>query len=353
MANFSVSGVEIQAIAAAVPQQVVSTTSSPLLETAQEQQHFIKNVGIAHRRIAGPACTAADLCQAAAEKVLDQLQWDKATIDVLCLVTQTPDYLTPGTATLLQDRLGLSRNCLCFDVNLGCSAFPYGLATVANMLKAMPGARGLLLIGDKSSQLVSPTDKSTALLFSDAGSAVALANTGSADQMHFGLFSDGSGYRDLMVQGGGGRHPVDAASLVTKQVREGVERHALHLEMNGIAIFNFAIRQVLPTIKELMEAHDKRVETLDFFVFHHANRIINESLRKMLKIPTGKCPSVLHDFGNPSSASIPLTIVQQLGEPLSQGSHQLLASGFGVGLSWGNVLFSIKELPIIPLIEIA
>jgi 3-oxoacyl-[acyl-carrier-protein] synthase-3 len=350
LANFSISGVDIQAIAAAVPQQVVATVDSPLLITAQEQQHFIKNVGIAHRRVAGPEHTAADLCQAAAEQVLDKLRWDKDTIDVLCLVTQTPDYLTPGTATILQDRLGLSQSCLCFDINLGCSAFPYGLATVANMLKAMPGARGLLLIGDKSSQLVSPTDKSTALLFSDAGSAVALANTGSSKQMHFGLFSDGSGYRDLMVQGGGGRHPVDAASLVTKQVREGVERHALHLQMNGIAIFNFAIRQVLPTIKQLMQAHEK-AEEVDFFVFHQANRIINESLRKMLKIPVEKCPSVLHDFGNPSSASIPLTIVEQLNESLSKGSHQLLASGFGVGLSWGNVLFTIKDLPIIPLIE--
>ncbi|WP_367389515.1 3-oxoacyl-ACP synthase III family protein [Lewinella sp. LCG006] len=352
MANFSVSGIEIQAIAAAVPQQLVSTANSPLLEAAQEQQHFIKNVGIAHRRVASAEHTAADLCLAAAEKVLDQLQWDKATIDVLCLVTQTPDYLTPGTSTILQDRLGLSQSCLCFDINLGCSAFPYGLATVVNMLKAMPGARGLLLIGDKSSQLVSPTDKSTALLFSDAGSAIALANTGSAEQMHFSLFSDGSGYRDLMVKGGGGRYPFGEDSLTKKLVREGVERHALHLEMNGIAIFNFTIRQVLPTIKELMKTHGKRVEEVDFFVFHQANRIINESLRKMLKIPVEKCPSILHDFGNPSSASIPLTVVQQLREPLGQGAHQLLASGFGVGLSWGNVLFSVKELPIIPLIEI-
>jgi 3-oxoacyl-[acyl-carrier-protein] synthase-3 len=352
LAHFSVPGVDIQAIAAAVPQTTVSIADSPLLPRPQERQHFIKNVGIANRRLAGKAQTAADLCQAAAERIINELDWDKSTIDVLCLVTQTPDYLTPCTATLLQDRLGLSQNCLCFDINLGCSAFPYGLATVANTLRSIPGGKGLLLIGDKSSQLVSPADKSNALLFSDAGSAVALAHTGSAEHMHFGLFSDGSGYRHLMVKGGGGRHPIHTGSLEIKEVKEGVERHELHLEMNGIAIFNFSIKQVLPTVKELLKTQHKTVEEIDYFVFHQANRIINESLRKMLKVKPEQCPSVLYDFGNPSSASIPLTIVQQLSTSLAQGKHQLLASGFGVGLSWGNVLFSTQDLPIIPLIEV-
>ena len=353
LANLSVVGVDIQAIAAAVPQKTVSNTDAIVLQTDQERQHFIKNVGIAHRRLASKQITAADLCQAAAERVLQQLDWDREEINVLCLVTQTPDYLTPCTATLLQDRLGISQSCLCFDINLGCSAFPYGLATVSSILQAMPGAKGLLLIGDKSSQLVSPTDKSTALLFSDAGSAVALANTGSTHHMHFGLFSDGSGYQHLMVKGGGGRHPVDTNSLKIKKIKQGIERHELHLEMNGIAIFNFAIKQVLPTVRQLLKDQDITVEAIDFFVFHQANRIINESLRKMLNIPKEKYPSVLHEFGNPSSASIPLTIVQQLGTSLEHGSYQLLASGFGVGLSWGNVLFTLKDLPAIPLIEIS
>lgn len=339
-------------MSAAVPRQVVSNEDSPLLPTEAERRNFIKNVGIRTRRIAPAAMTAADLCEAAARSLIDRLQWKVEEIQVLCLVTQTPDYLTPCTAAILQDRLGLSTDCLCFDINLGCSAFPYGLATVAKLLQSMPGAKGLLLIGDKSSQLVSPTDKSTALLFSDAGSATALEQSGDAPVIRCSLHSDGSGHESLMVPGGGGRQPTTAVSLSKQVLGEGIERHALHLRMNGIDIFNFAIRQVVPSIRQMLERESCAIDELDFVVFHQANRIINESMRKMLRIPAEKCPSVLPEFGNPSSASIPLTIVHELGEKLSQGRHRLLLSGFGVGLSWGTVLLEVEDLPFIPLLEL-
>ncbi|MCB0638342.1 MAG: ketoacyl-ACP synthase III, partial [Lewinella sp.] len=204
MAKLTTTGIAIKGISAAVPTGQVNNEASPLLPEEKERQNTLRNIGIYHRRIAAPNTTAADLCAAAAEALLERLAWSRSEIQVLCLVTQTPDFITPATSILLQDKLGLSQDCLCFDINLGCSAFPYGLATVANFLQSMPGAKGLLLIGDKSSQLVSPTDKSTALLFSDAGSAVALENEGTDHHMVFHLFSDGSGYQSLMVPGGGG-----------------------------------------------------------------------------------------------------------------------------------------------------
>ncbi len=351
MAKFSLSGPTIRGLAAAVPQQEVLTENSVLLSEA-EKRSFIKRVGIGKRRIAPLEMTAADLCEQAAVCLLDRLEWGRDEVKVLCLVTQTPDYLTPCTATILQDRLGLSKECLCFDINLGCSAFPYGLATVANFLQAMPGGKGLLLIGDKSSQLVSPTDKSTALLFSDAGAAIAMENDGSTSPMHFALYSDGSGFQSLMVPGGGGRQPAKPESLVVQTVSDGIERHDLNLQMNGIDIFNFALRQVAPSLKQFLQERAVGPEEIDYLILHQANKIINDSMRKMVGFPEEKCPSVLHQFGNPSSASIPFTIVNRLGEQLQRGRHRLLLSGFGVGLSWGNVLVEVNDLPYIPLLEL-
>ena len=351
MADILVKGVELKGLAVALPKYEVSNLDFPFLEK-MEKEMIVKSVGIDSRRIAGEHTTAADLCLAAADALLQKIGWARDEISVLILVTQTPDYLTPCTAAILQDKLKLSRKCLAFDINLGCSGFPYGLATVSSFLQSIPGGKGLLLIGDKSSQMVSPSDKSTAMLFSDAGSAAALENTGKQVEMIYDLNTDGSGWQSLMIPDGGSRNPATPQSFKQVTLTKGIERSPLNLQMNGIDIFNFAARQVSPSITNLLKKNGLSVSDIDFFFFHQANKIINEHLRKVLKIEKEKAPSVLHLYGNASAASIPVTIAATSSGQLSNGTHRLLLSGFGVGLSWGNAILDVEHLLCLPVLEI-
>lgn len=351
MAIFNIKGVELKGLAAAVPSNEVSNLDYPFLEQ-KEKEMIVKSVGINSRRIANNDTTASDLCFAAADALLQKMGWGRDDISMLVFVSQTPDYLTPCTAAILQDQLELTKKCLAFDINLGCSGFPYGLATVASILQSIPHGKGLLLIGDKSSQMVSPKDKSTALLFSDAGSVAALEHTGREVTMSFDLNTDGSGWQSLMIQDGGSRNPVTPNSFEQKKITEGIERSSLNLQMNGIDIFNFAAKQVLPSIHNLLNNNDLQAADIDYFFSHQANKIINEHLRKMLKIEKEKTPSILQLYGNAGAASIPLTMVATSSEPLSQGTHRLLLSGFGVGLSWGNAILEVENLTCLPVLEI-
>lgn len=299
-----------------------------------------------------PAMTAADLCLRAASKLVEALDWKPEDIQVLVFISQTPDHITPCTASILQDRLGLGKHCLAFDINLGCSAYPYGLSVVAGFLQNMIHGKGLLLIGDKSSQLVSKKDKSTALLFSDAGSATALEYDSSANPMWFNLCTDGGGASALMVKGGAGRYPVHQGSLEEKEESPGIIRNELNLIIKGLDIFKFSVTNVPPSISNLSTASGIPVSAMDYFVLHQANKLINRTIRKKLGVPEEKMPETLKEFGNSSSASIPLTMVVKLKKILQEGQHTLLLSGFGVGLSWGTAIVQTKNLLLLPLIEI-
>ncbi|MEM7105968.1 MAG: ketoacyl-ACP synthase III [Bacteroidota bacterium] len=351
MAEVKVNGISIKGISAAIPKNEVFNADYIHL-SEKEKSRIIRTIGINSRREAPSNVTAGDLCEAAASKLLETLGWEKEEISILVLVTQTPDYITPCTATVLQDRLGLPTSCLAFDINLGCSAYPYGLSVVMSMLNSMPGGKGLLLVGDKSSHLVSSEDKSTALIFSDAGSATAIENDGKGHGIVFQGYSDGSGAASLIVKGGGCKYPVNEESLNKFTVSEGITRHELNLEMNGLNIYNFSIKQVVPTIKSFLEDLEITVEQVDYFIFHQANKIINSSMQKMLRIKDEQMVLSLDKFGNTSSASIPVTIVDQLGDRITKDSSVLLLSGFGVGLSWGNALIRTDSLPYIPIIEV-
>jgi 3-oxoacyl-[acyl-carrier-protein] synthase-3 len=351
LAILKVSNVAIKGVAASVPKQRIENADYPYL-SEKEKKFISSSIGIHSRRIAKEGVTASDLCYEAAVRLLDNLHWNTDEISILIFISQTPDYVTPCTAAVLQNRLGLPKSCLAFDINLGCSAYPYGLSVIASLLQNMPGAKGLLLVGDKSSQLVSYEDKSAALLFSDAGSATALAHEVGDQPMWFNLNTDGGGAESLIVKGGAGRHPFHNKSLEKVEQSEGIIRHELNLILKGLDIFKFSVTQVPPSIKKVVKEAQKELAEVDYFVLHQANKLINRTIGKRLKIDPEKMPDTLAQLGNSSSASIPITIVEQLGNTLSQGKHLLALSGFGVGLSWGVALIEVENLPVIPLIEI-
>lgn len=338
-------------VAAAVPQQRQANSDLDFLTEAEKKQLTL-STGIHFRRIAPPEMTASDLCHAAAVRLLDELGWKPGEIDVLVMVTQTPDHLLPGNAILLQQRLGLRRDCLCYDLNQGCAGYVYGLSFIQSILAATGLRRGLLLVGDTITHLISAHDQSLVPIFSDAGSATAVEFTDAEQPAWFSLQSDGAGYQAIWVPGGAMRNPFTASSLVELEIKPGVSRAPVHLAMNGHEVFNFGLKEIAPHVQQLLDAVPVTTASVDYAVFHQANLLLNEAIRKKLDLPPEKVPYSLHPYGNTSSATIPVTLAECLGAALRSRSLQLLLCGFGVGLSWGSCYLTTHQIACPDVIEV-
>lgn len=337
---YKLDGVAVRGVATVVPVTRARTVDYDVLST-DERARFAKATGIHERRIVAGGQCASDLCAFAVQDLLDGTGWPRDSIGLAILITQTGDYPVPATSIVLQHRLGLSRRCICFDINLGCSAYPYGLAIAASMMRSLGIARALLMIGDVSSKVCSTEDKSAWPLFGDAGSATALELADDAASMYFHLMNDGSGKDAIIVPAGGlaARLPITAALLEPREIDSGIKRNAANLILRGADIFSFAIQQVPPSIQDALASAGCDVSEVDFFVLHQANRMINETIRTKLGVPREKFLYSLGEYGNTSSVSIPLTLSLH-GASLG-GSRRVVLSGFGVGLSWGSAVVTL------------
>ena len=350
MAFFEVKNVAIRGISACVPSNKEDNRNLSFL-SGEEIEKIVTSTGIASRRISTKEVCTSDLCLKAAEQLIKDLNWSKNEFDVLIFVTQTPDYLLPATSCLLQRRLNLKEDCYAMDISLGCSGWIYGLSTISGLLSSSGLKRGLLLAGDTISKICSKEDKSTYPLFGDAGSATAVEWSSNCN-LKFHVSSNGEGYNTIIVPDGGYRNEVNQDSLKPHTIEEGIMRNNLQLVLDGMNVFSFGISQA-PESVDLLSSHfgiDK--EKTDYFLFHQANKFMNERIRKKLKLPIEKVPYSLKDFGNTSSASIPLTMVTQLKNELETKSLNHIACGFGVGLSWGSVYFDTNKIVVSNLIEL-
>lgn len=350
MACFQISQIQVRGLAAAVPRQRMSNLELDLL-TERERQQFVRTTGIAYRRVAPPALCASDLCFQAADSLLAALGWERDSLEVLVMVTQTPDLTVPGTASQLQVRLGLAKHLVAIDLNQGCAGYVYGLSVLGALLAGGYLRRGLLLVGDAITHTLSPEDKSTVPIFSDAGSATAVEFSPEAAPMMFNLQTDGRGYQSICILEGGSRHPFTEAGLAIQDVGGGIRRGGIHLAMQGLDVFNFALAEVAPNIRALLEFAQVDASQPDAYVFHQANLLLNESIRRKMELPAHKVPYSLHEFGNTSSATLPVTLVHCLADRLRGQGASLMLSGFGVGLSWGSAWVRIPPIVCLPMIE--
>ena len=351
MACFSISNIKLSGIAAAVPKASVSNWDYELLTDA-EKKMLVKTIGVEKKRVAPENMATSDLCEAAAESVINELGWNKDEIGIVVFLSQSRDYFLPATAIILQDKLKLSRNCLAFDISLGCSGFPYGLSVIAGLMSSAHIKKGLLMMGDISSATCAYEDKSTYPLFGDAGTVTAIEFDADAPPIHFDLKSNGAGYESIIIRDGGIRNKITEKSLVKTQISPGIERAPLNVELNGVDVFNFSITEVPPLINEFYEFTGTSNKDYDYFLMHQANLLMNETIRKKLKFEPEKVPYSIREYGNTSSASIPLTIVTELKEEVISKKVRLLCSGFGVGLSWGAVAIEADKIVCPDLIEL-
>jgi len=276
--------------------------------------------------------------------LLEELDWKAEDIDLLIFVSQTPDHLVPGSATQLQQRLGLPEDALVLDINQGCAGYVYGLSMITGLMSAYKVSKALLLVGDTITRMVSEHDNSLRPIFADAGSATALLLDDDAADMVFKVGSKGEAYKAIHIPEGGARYPKKEVRENNTNGTSSETRRPDQLHMNGQAVFTFGLSTVASSITDILEENSCDPETIDFLVLHQANQLLNDSIVRKVGISKERAPSSLRDFGNTSCATIPVTMVSQLRKELISGRKELLLSGFGVGLSWGNVLLTTDSI---------
>lgn len=341
MANIQFNGVGIRAVAACVPADV-SRNADALrgLLPDDEIEKTIHAIGIREKRLAPKNVCASDLCAAAAEKLFaDNPDAPRDEIDFLLFMSQTADFRTPATAPILQHRLGLPQSCAALDLSLGCSGYVYALST-AFAYAALPGVRRVLLLdGETFSKIVNPRDRVNAPLYGDAGTATLVEKSPEFGAAHFTLKTDGGGADVVKIPAGGCRVPASAETLREETDAEGNVRSGCEVRMNGMDVFNFAIRSVPAVTKETAARAGFAPADADCVVFHQANRMMTDFLAARMKIAPEKILYSLGEYGNTSSASIPLTLAAR-GNALAARERALLC-GFGAGLSWAAAAFSL------------
>jgi len=342
MAKCIIPGARIRGIVSAVPSRRFDNFEDTAGFTAEEVRKVVGMAGVRSRRLAGESVCSSDLCQAAAESLLEKIGWERDSVDALIMVTQSPDYLLPSTACLLQAKLRLPTSCAAFDVGLGCSGYPYGLYLGALMISHGGIRRALVLHGETPARFADESDRSVSLLFGDAGSATALEAepSESAVPWAFVLHTDGTGYEDLIIPGGGFRE------------RFPEDRRRYCVAMNGPNIFSFSIKRVPAVIQDTLALAGTTKEDVDYYIFHQSNQFIMKHLAKKLGIPEEKMPLTLGDFGNTGGPSVPLTVTRAgLVRPADR-TLTLMLVGYGVGLSWGAALVGLSPEAALGQVEL-
>lgn len=342
----------IAGLAAAVPARVINNYEYDLYFNKNDIKEVVDKIGVRERRFADEDTCSSDLCHAAAEKLLSEMSIDRSEIDLLIFISQTPDYRMPATSVLLQERLKLPSTTITLDINLGCSAFLYGLTVAYSLIMSGAVKKALILDGETRSKVYSLKDRKTGFLFGDAGVAALIESGPKYGNSWFSLNSDGSRADLIKIPAGGYRRMSSCDTIKEKVVDEyGNIRSEEHGYMNGADVFNFVIREVPKDFNRLLEYAGVEKDAIDYFVFHQANSYINGFLAKKLKLPDEKIPATIHKYGNTSSVSIPLTIISELKDKLS-GRKRLLLSGFGVGLTWGTAVLDVENCFIGEIVEI-
>lgn len=348
MAFLEVKNVRITGFSAAVPEEIEENSTLKLFN-GNEAANFIASTGVERRHVSKKYITS-DLCFFAAESLIKDLGWAKDDIDAIILVTQSPDYILPATSCILQNRLGLNEECFALDISLGCSGWVYGVSVISGLLSTGMMKKGLLLAGD-TLHATSSQDKSAYPLFGEAGTVTALEFREGEEGFKFHFATDGNGYEAIIIPDGGFRNQFSEKSLEVTEIEPGIRRSRMNTILNGMDVFSFGISKAPETIIKLAGNFKIDLDKVDYFVFHQANKFMNEKIRKKLKLDVTKVPYSLKNFGNTSSASIPLTILTELKEVVENRKKQFIGCGFGVGLSWGSVFFNLDHIVCAELIE--
>lgn len=331
--------VSIKAVSVTVPGKKIRCSDFDEMFGTKEVARISRSSGISELRIVENGQTTSDLCVEAATPLLGRF---KETIGGIVFVSQTPDYILPSTSSTLQNRLGLKKDIVTYDINSGCTGYVHGLYIAALMAASLNGDI-LVCAGDTISRHISEKDRSLKLIMGDAGSST-IVGPSVGKKMGFSFFTDGSRFNSLIIPAGGVRYPATEDNAAVTERENGNWRSDQHLFMDGLEIMKFALSDVVKLVQEA-KSEETDIET---YVFHQANKFIVEALAKNLKIPNEKAPLAVDGYGNTGSSSIPLAICHTFANIDNNPGKSLLV-GFGVGLSAGTVIADLSDTMIYPV----
>jgi 3-oxoacyl-[acyl-carrier-protein] synthase-3 len=326
----------IKAISYYLPEKVV--TNEELVKEFPEWsvEKIAKKVGINEWHIAAEDETAGDMAVKAAEKLIRDNGIERRTIDFVLLCTQSPDYFLPSTSCIIQNRLGLPTKCGAFDFNLGCSGYEYGLAVAKGLIAGGLAKNILLLTAETYNKHIHPKDKGNRTIFGDGASATLVSTDGFAQIGEFVLGTDGSGFDRLIHKTGAMRHYAPANDMQFDENNN--PQSSDHLFMDGKAIFDFTSDVVPPMIEETLSKNNMKMDDVNLFVFHQANKYMINYLRKLMEIDKDRFYVFMETVGNTVSSTIPIALLEAQKEGNLHGN--IVLAGFGVGLSYGAVVIN-------------
>lgn len=317
--------IKICGIAAAVPKNTIDNEIYAEKLGNRRAKKQVLYTGIRHRHCVEQGQSASDLSCYSAEKLLSELHWNRDEIRVLVNVTQSADLYTPSTAMIIQKRLGIGQDCIAFDVNLGCTGYVSGLQIVAALLQNT-GGKGLLLVGDGRYHEMPEVPTTDSLLFGDGGAATAI-ELEENHTMQYSQKTDGNRYNLLYTA-------LDGT-----------------MKMDGNAVLLFSLNEVCESIREFREYFQVRETSIDYYILHQAQKMILDGIARECNIEAEKIPQSYEEYGNTSTASIPITICSNIEEIRKKRHARLFLCGFGIGLAWSNVVVDLDTTCIYPLLE--
>lgn len=327
----------IELLEGSLPERIVTNDDLAVENPSWQMERVATKAGVLSRHVAAAGETALDLATRACEAIRCSLRLEE--IDGIVFCTQTPDYVMPSNAFLLQERLGLRDRILAFDFNLACSGFVYGLAICRGLIVAGQARRILLINADTYTRLVNPGDRSARVLFGDGAAAtVVAAGAGQLKLIDFELWSSGRNWRRFWVPAGGFREPKTDASREVEVDGSGNRRTREDIHMDGLGVWKYINSAVPEQVDGLLSRNGLTRRDVDLFVFHQASAMTLDSLERRMGIPREKSVRNLETVGNTVSASIPAALSRAIQEGRIKGGMRILAAGFGVGLSAGSVL---------------
>ena len=302
-------------------------TNDDLAKIVDTNDQWIRErTGIHQRHIAKDGQFPSTLAVEASVKALTVANLRPTDLDLIICSTSSPEYIFPATACLVQDQLGATK-AGAFDLLAACSGFIYALNMGAQAIRSGSIKSALIIGAETLSRFINWKDRSTCILFGDgAGAFVLQASDQPGGVLSAVMHSDGSGGDLLTLQGGGAHFPASEST-----VHDG--KH--YIQMDGNEVFRFATRVMASATQEALDAANLKVDDIRWIVPHQANIRIIQAAARGLKLPMDRFIVNLQNYGNTSTASIPIAMVEAIEKGQIQKGDKLVMVGFGAGLTWG------------------
>lgn len=332
----------IQEISCFFPEKILTNEQLQVQFPQLKLPELTRLTGVNQRHICGKGQTSVDMGIAAAENLFKNSSIRKENIDLILFCSAGGDYITPASACIIHNKLGLRAECGAFDYNQGCTGFIYGLNIADSIISAGNANNVLLITSEAITKTIHPNDSSNRAIFGDAATATVIVKNQRSNKCGKFIFgTDGSKYDRIIIKHGRERFPLPIFAEADRIDNFGNVRNDANFFMDGSEVFNFSVNKAPELVNQLLDDSKLQFDDIDYFVFHQANQIILETIGRKLKIPNSKLIVEIKNTGNTVSSTIPIALNNALEKGIIKRGNTILIAGFGVGFSWGGTIIQI------------